>query len=65
MLPPGGRAFSYVHFICPPHQEPYDFFRFTGHELESILTRAGYDNIAVYADCSERYANAYSGGCAI
>jgi SAM-dependent methyltransferase len=48
-LVPGGRILLTVPFSARWHYIPYDYWRFTPSSLDSLLSRAGFVDIAVYA----------------
>jgi SAM-dependent methyltransferase len=47
VLRPGGRLGLTVPLVWPLHEEPFDFFRYTPHSLESLMTRAGFTDVEV------------------
>src|SRR5262249_49949917 len=48
-LRPGGRVLLTVPFAVRWHFVPYDYWRYTPSSLQHLLTRAGFENVAVYA----------------
>jgi len=42
LLKAGGKIIISVPFYWPPHEEPYDYFRFTKYGLQHILEKAGF-----------------------
>ncbi|SDB26408.1 Methyltransferase domain-containing protein [Desulfonatronum thiosulfatophilum] len=42
VLRPGGNCLIHVPFLYPLHDEPHDYQRWTGHGLERMLTRHGF-----------------------
>ena len=49
ILKKGGKIFGTVPFFLSPHQEPYDFYRYTYLALERLLKEAGFREIDVEA----------------
>jgi SAM-dependent methyltransferase len=47
VLKPGGRLLLSTNFLYPIHGEPYDYFRFTKHGLESLLENSGIRVISI------------------
>jgi SAM-dependent methyltransferase len=47
LLRPGGSLFVAVPFLLKLHQVPYDFYRYSHHQLENIGHAAGLDVISI------------------
>jgi SAM-dependent methyltransferase len=47
VLRPEGRLWLTVPLTWPLHEEPFDFFRYTPHGLNAMLSRAGFVDIEV------------------
>ncbi len=45
VLKPGGKAFVQLPFIIGYHPCPVDYWRFTEHGIEQLMTQAGFKNI--------------------
>jgi SAM-dependent methyltransferase len=50
VLAPGGCLVLSGPFWWPLHEVPHDYFRFTRYGFESLLRKAGFDEISVQAD---------------
>jgi SAM-dependent methyltransferase len=51
VLKPGGVLILTGPFYWPLHEEPHDYLRFTKHGFRALLSRAGFVDIEVTADC--------------
>jgi SAM-dependent methyltransferase len=49
LLRPGGRVHLTVPFMWHVHEAPHDYFRYTRHGLEHLLTKAGFTDIRIEA----------------
>jgi SAM-dependent methyltransferase len=47
LLRPGGKVILTTPFIWPLHEEPRDFFRYTPHGLDHLLSSAGFADVEV------------------
>jgi SAM-dependent methyltransferase len=47
ILVPGGRLWLTAPFVWYLHEEPHDYFRYTGHGLRSLLERAGFVDVRI------------------
>lgn len=47
VLVPGGRLCLTVPFVWPLHEEPFDFYRYTRHGLEHLVTDAGFADVVI------------------
>ena len=43
VLKPGGKALLSTPMYWPAHEQPYDFFRYPGHGLMALASRAGFE----------------------
>jgi SAM-dependent methyltransferase len=48
VLRTGGRILVTVPFVGELHEEPYDFYRYTSHGLQHLLTEAGFGDTTVW-----------------
>jgi SAM-dependent methyltransferase len=51
ILKPGGLLFIQVPFQWQVHEAPFDYYRFTRHGLEVLMTDAGFSKPQITADC--------------
>ncbi len=47
VLQTGGILYMFVPFLCHLHEDPCDYFRYTGHSLQRLLKESGFDKIVV------------------
>ena len=47
VLAPGGSLWLTVPFVGQLHEEPFDYFRYTGHGLRTLVGSAGFTGVAV------------------
>ena len=47
VLAPGGSLWLTVPFVGQLHEEPYDYFRYTGYGLRSLVEGAGFTGVAI------------------
>ena len=59
----GGRLIISVPFICPKHDMPHDYWRFTNDGLKSICERAGFKTnfVEFYFECGNESLSYYRG----
>jgi len=50
LLKPQGYLIISGPMYWPLHEEPYDFFRFTKHGLNYLLTKSGFEVIAIHSN---------------
>jgi SAM-dependent methyltransferase len=49
LLRPGGHVLISVPFTYPLHEQPHDYWRFTGYGLEEVSSSAGLETITIHA----------------
>jgi len=47
ILKRGGTIIGTVPFLMQIHQEPHDYNRYTSHQLERLLTQAGFEEVKI------------------
>lgn len=47
LLVPGGELWLTVPLVWELHEEPHDYFRYTGHGMRLLLERAGFGSIEI------------------
>lgn len=52
VLQPGGVLIMTTPFMVQLHEEPYDFYRYTKHGIQHLLTKSGFEvkNIVAFGD---------------
>jgi SAM-dependent methyltransferase len=48
VLRPGGRVLLSTPMYWPPHELPFDFYRYPEHGLRALVTRSGFEIEAMY-----------------
>jgi SAM-dependent methyltransferase len=47
VLKPGGVVIMTTPFLVPLHEEPHDYYRYTRHAIQYLLTKSGFKNIEI------------------